>query len=31
MAPCCLLAVGHSFSLYVKSLALKLNEKMSFS
>ena len=30
MAPCCLHTVGHYFSLYMKSLAQKLTEKMRF-
>ena len=28
MAPCCLHTIGHDFSLYLKSLAQKLTEKM---
>ena len=31
MAPCCSHTVGHYFSLYLKSLAQKLTEKMQFS
>ena len=30
MAPCCLHTIGHYFSLYMKSLAQKLTEKMRF-
>ena len=30
MAPCCSYTFPHYFSLYVKSLALKLNKKMRF-
>ena len=30
MASCCLLTYGHYLSLYMKSLAQKLTEKMSF-
>ena len=30
MAPCCLHRVAHYFSLYMKSLAQKLTEKMFF-
>ena len=31
MAPCCSHIFGHYFSLYMKSLAQKLTEKMRFS